>query len=128
MKIDLQKIAGLVIENRESIIGAAKAIKTLVGKSKSGAEKKELLKAFIVEQVPEIAELLEGITGKDLVNNEALDRVVSDAAELGYEIMKLRTELEEKMADLKVVLDSIKQLRPAKPFDVATPGDGTGVR
>lgn len=88
------------------VINVAKAIKSLFGRNKTGPEKLAIAK----EAIKDGEAVAEAIANRDLVNGEALDVLVTEAAEIGYQIMKLEERLE-------AIHGLIKNLKP-----VAQPG------
>ncbi len=97
----LAEITRDAIKFGPTVIKIAKSVKALFGKSKTGHEKLAIAK----EAIRDSEAVAEAIANKDLVDTDALDALVTEAAELGYQAMKIEERLE-------AIKSAIKALKP----------------
>lgn len=101
---DIAKIASTAIKFAPQILGIVKGVRALFGHSKSGPEKLAIAKDAAKSTVI----VAEGIADKDLVNDDAIDALTTEAVELGYQVMKIEDRIE-------AIRDEIKRLKPSAP-------------
>lgn len=107
MKLDLGKILTIAALVQSAVSSAQDKLK-----GKKGAEKK----AAVIEVVKDAVPFLEGVAGKDLVDDEKVNDTISSLVDAEALVLKLRAQLAELVADIKA--------KNAKPTDPAGPSTG----
>lgn len=106
-----------IVSHKDLIVSVTKQVKDLFGKTKTGSEKLQISKD-IVAQIPGLVGVAEDVTNKDLVNDPALSQLLTEATQLGYDVVQLEETIAAKKTQIDSILAKIKTLKgTGQPID-----------